>query len=214
MSEDQMGIIWFCHWRSREEWQRLSKQEQLAFIEVENRVLNCGAQTGGRRFGPYDTRWSTPWFGYELWLFPNLEGVERLVRDFAEIGGYKYSQQSNFVARQFCGPLGASPDAVGRAPYGLVMGLQPRSSFYHQFSFAQQQEEELATAGRLVELGGTGVHLICAGRSEFSAREERLFFLEYPGIERVQEHMTKLEDETFYRHWSASLMSVGKLMEG
>jgi hypothetical protein len=97
----QAPVGWVKYWKPKDDWYYLDPAARQTYLDAFNHVIQKALQRGARLMGTYKCRGQSPWARFEVWEFPELQGVIDLTNDLEEIGHFRYFAEDHTVGSRY-----------------------------------------------------------------------------------------------------------------
>jgi predicted peroxiredoxin len=88
-------------WKSTDTWFNASEEEKKEFMRKLDDAFERARKAGIKMYGTYDCCWSTEWRYFSFWEAPDIETLEKVMKELCEIGDINmYHSQRHFVGRK------------------------------------------------------------------------------------------------------------------
>ena len=99
--ENSQKIGWIKFWTPKDDWYYLDENGRDEYISSFNKIVEDAKKTGAELLGVYKCRGQSIWMRFEMWEFPNVDGVIDFTRKLEGIGHYQYFEEANTIGRKY-----------------------------------------------------------------------------------------------------------------
>lgn len=99
MEQREYGFVAF--WKATDSWFEADEDTRRHFMIQIQEVMDEARQKGIQTFGNYDCCWSSEWRYFTFWLCPDIELLEKTMKQLVEIGDINhFNIQHHYVGRR------------------------------------------------------------------------------------------------------------------
>lgn len=99
MEKGEYGFVAF--WKATDSWFEADEDTRRHFMIQIQEVMDEARQKGIQTFGNYDCCWSSEWRYFTFWLCPDIELLEKTMKQLVEIGDINhFNIQHHYVGRR------------------------------------------------------------------------------------------------------------------